>query len=139
MPVNVDDVVQLLCHISQLKRMKAAVKGSRAGALLVIPTALLGGLMAGPPGIAVGGACGGLIGAWMTAGKFKPVPQILWELSPAEKKKLYDKAIVILRNIHWTDIAQLTDLVMSNYDFQQKLLTLLTNYLTKDLGMKIQY
>ncbi|XP_042653317.1 protein C19orf12 homolog isoform X2 [Tyto alba] len=75
----------------------------------------------------------------MTAGKFKPVPQILWELSPAEKKKLYDKAIVILRNIHWTDIAQLTDLVMSNYDFQQKLLTLLTNYLTKDLGMKIQY
>ncbi|XP_008939264.1 PREDICTED: protein C19orf12 homolog, partial [Merops nubicus] len=53
MPINVDDVMQLLCHLSQEKGMKAAVRHSGRGALLAGATAFIGGLMGGPPGIAV--------------------------------------------------------------------------------------
>ncbi|KAM6300341.1 protein C19orf12 homolog [Aegotheles albertisi] len=139
MPANVDDVMQLFCHLSQEKNMRAAVKHSGRGALMTGAAAFIGGLMGGPPGIAVGGAFGGLLGAWMTTGQFKPVPQILLELPPAEQKKLYDEAIAILRSIDWTDIAQLTALVMTNASLQQKLTGVLINYLSKELRAEIQY
>ncbi|KFO69626.1 Protein C19orf12 [Cuculus canorus] len=139
MPVNVDDVMQLFCHLSHEKGMKAAFKHSGRGALLAGATAFLGGLVGGPPGIAVGGAFGGLLGAWMTTGQFKPVPQILAELPPAEQQKLYDEAIVILRRLDWTDVAQLTALVMGNAGLQQQLTGVLINYLSKELRAEIQY
>ncbi|KFO14733.1 Protein C19orf12 [Balearica regulorum gibbericeps] len=139
MPINVDDVMQLFCHLSQEKGMKAAVKHSGRGALLAGATAFIGGLVGGPPGIAVGGAFGGLLGAWLTGGQFRPVPQILLELPPAEQQKLYDEAIVILRHLDWTDIAQLIALVMGNASLQQKLTAVLLNYFSKELRAEIQY
>ncbi|NWX50394.1 CS012 protein, partial [Steatornis caripensis] len=139
MPISVDDVMQLFCHLSQEKGMKAAVKHSSRGALLAGATAFIGGLMGGPPGIALGGAFGGLLGAWMTTGQFKPVPQILLELPPAEQQKLYNEAIVILRRLDWTDVVQLTALVMGNASLQQKLTTVLINYLSRELRAEIQY
>uniref|UniRef100_A0A4X1TWJ9 Uncharacterized protein n=1 Tax=Sus scrofa TaxID=9823 RepID=A0A4X1TWJ9_PIG len=75
MPVAVDDIMKLLCSISEQRKMQAAVKHSGRGALVTGAVAFVGGLMGGPPGLAVGGAVGGLLGAWMTSGQFKPVPQ----------------------------------------------------------------
>ncbi|NWR58813.1 CS012 protein, partial [Bucorvus abyssinicus] len=139
MPINVDEVIQLFCHLSQEQGMKAAVKHSGQGALLAGAGALIGGLMGGPPGIAVGGAFGGLLGAWRSSGQFKPVPQILLELPPAEQQKLYDEAVVILKHLDWTDIAQLIPLVMGSASLQQKLTAVLINYFSKELRAEIQY
>ncbi|NXH20807.1 CS012 protein, partial [Bucco capensis] len=139
MPINLDDVMQLFCHLSEVKGMKAAVKHSGQGALWAGASAFVGGLMGGPPGIAVGGAIGGLLGSWMSAGQFKPVSQILLELPPVEQQKLYDEAIVILRNINWIDAVQLTALVMGNAGLQQKLTAVLLNYFSKELRAEIQY
>lgn len=77
--------------------MKAAVKSSFRGGIVVITTAFAGGLVGGPLGIALGGALGGLLGTWMNSAKFKPVPQILMELPPAEQQKLYIEAIACSR------------------------------------------
>lgn len=75
----------------------------------------------------------------MTTGQFRPVPQILLELPPAEQQKLYDEAVVILRRLDWTDAVQLTALVMGNAGLQQKLTAVLINYLSKELRAKIKY
>uniref|UniRef100_A0A8C8R6I6 Chromosome 19 open reading frame 12 n=1 Tax=Pelusios castaneus TaxID=367368 RepID=A0A8C8R6I6_9SAUR len=139
MPIDVNDVMHLLCHISEERKMKAAVKHSGQGALVVGATAFVGGLMGGPPGIAIGGAVGGLFGAWMTAGQFKPVPQIILELPPAEQQKLYDDAFAIIRNLDWTDVAQLTALVMGNAAIQEKLAAGLITYLSRELRAEIRY
>ncbi|KAM9374255.1 protein C19orf12 homolog isoform 1-T2 [Phaethornis superciliosus] len=139
MPIDIDGMMQLLCHLSEERGMKAAVKHSGRGALLAGATAFVGGLMGGPPGIAVGGAFGGLLGAWMTTGQFRPVPQILMELPPTEQQKLYDEAMAILRNLDWTDIAHLTALVMGSASLQQKLTSVLVNYLSRELRAEIQY
>ncbi|XP_074769320.1 protein C19orf12-like isoform X2 [Athene noctua] len=74
----------------------------------------------------------------MSSGPFKPVPQILWQLPPAEKKKLYNKAIVFLSHLDWTDIGELTALVMGNMYLQENLTAVLINYLSKELGAMIQ-
>ncbi|XP_008943696.1 PREDICTED: protein C19orf12-like, partial [Merops nubicus] len=61
------------------------------------------------------------------------------ELPPAEQQKLYDEASAILRHLDWTDVAQLTALVMGNAGLQQKLTAVLINYFSKELRAEIQY
>ncbi|NXG43282.1 CS012 protein, partial [Psilopogon haemacephalus] len=139
MPISVNEVMSLFCHLSQVKGMKAAVRHSGQGALLAGASAFIGGLLGGPPGIAVGGALGGVLGSWMTAGQFRPVPQILLELSPAEQQKLYSEAMAILRNLDCSDAINLIPLVMGNATLRQKLTSVLINYLSKELSAKIQY
>ncbi|XP_057229146.1 protein C19orf12 homolog isoform X2 [Malurus melanocephalus] len=75
----------------------------------------------------------------MTSGQFKPVPQILLELPPIEQQKLYDETVDIIRHLDWTDVAQLTALVMGNAGLQQKLTGVLINYLSKELRAQIEY
>lgn len=54
MPVVVGDIMKLLCSISEERKMKAAVKHSGRGALVTGAVAFVGGLVGGPPGLAVG-------------------------------------------------------------------------------------
>ncbi|XP_003229357.1 protein C19orf12 homolog [Anolis carolinensis] len=139
MPINLDDMMQLLCRVSEMRGMRAALMHSGRGALAAFMGAFCGGLMGGPPGIAVGSAVGGLLGYRLSSGQFKPVPQIILELTPREKKKLYDEAFAIIRNLEWTDAAQVTALVMGNAGLQTKLLGVMTNFLTNELRAEIQY
>ena len=54
MPPRMDDVMRLCCELSANQQMKAAVKNSGKGAMVAGAVAFAGGLMGGPPGIAVG-------------------------------------------------------------------------------------
>lgn len=54
MPISMHDVMQLLCRVSEERKMKAAFRHSGRGALVAGAAAFLGGLVGGPPGIAVG-------------------------------------------------------------------------------------
>ncbi|NXJ03824.1 CS012 protein, partial [Odontophorus gujanensis] len=87
----------------------------------------------------LGGALGGLLGAWMTSGHFKPVPQILMELPPAEQQKLYDEAMAIVRSLDCADIFQLTMFVMGSGHLQEQLVRVVANYLIRELSAEIKY
>ncbi|XP_037372238.1 protein C19orf12 homolog isoform X1 [Talpa occidentalis] len=139
MPIVVEDIMKLLCSVSEKRKMRAAVKHSGRGALVTGAVAFVGGLVGGPPGLAVGGAVGGLLGAWMTSGQFKPIPQIIMELPPSEQQKLVNEATAIVRHLDWTDAVQLTTLVMSSEMLQQQLLAMLASYVTKELRAEVQY
>ncbi|XP_078006220.1 protein C19orf12 homolog isoform X1 [Phascolarctos cinereus] len=139
MPVMIEDIMKLLCTISEERKMKAAFKHSGKGALVAGAVAFVGGLVGGPPGIAVGGTVGGLLGAWMTSGQFKPIPQIIMELPPIEQQKLFNEAFAIIRDLDWTDAVQLTALVMGNDALQQKLASVVVNYVTQTLRAEVQY
>lgn len=54
MPARMDDVMRLCCEISAHEQIKVAVKNSTKGAMVAGGTAFVGGLLGGPPGIAVG-------------------------------------------------------------------------------------
>uniref|UniRef100_A0A452DQH8 Uncharacterized protein n=1 Tax=Capra hircus TaxID=9925 RepID=A0A452DQH8_CAPHI len=118
--VAVEDIMRLLCSVSQKKKIKAAFKYSWLGGLVTGTVAVVGGLVGGPKGIAIGGAVGGLLGAWMTSGKFKPVPQIIMEL-PADEQE---------RDLSWTSVEQLTML--------EQLVDMLNNYFIKELGSEMK-
>lgn len=86
-----------------------------------------------------GGAVGGLLGCWMTSGQFQPLPQIIMELSPQQQQKLYDDLMAILGDIQWTDLAQLTALVMGNAMLKQQVTAALIGYVTKELQAEVHY
>ena len=54
MPVEVDDVLQLLALLADETQLKVTVKGSLKGGALVGVTAVIGGVLLGPPGLAIG-------------------------------------------------------------------------------------
>nr|XP_012630658.1 protein C19orf12 homolog [Microcebus murinus] len=139
MPVVVEDIMKLLCSVSEQRKMKAAVKHSGKGALVTGAVAFVGGLVGGPPGLAIGGAVGGLLGAWMASGEFQSVPRILMELPAEEQQKLFLEASAIVRNLDWTDAVQLTALVMGSEALQQQLLAMLAAYVTKELRAEVRY
>uniref|UniRef100_A0A7N5JB66 Uncharacterized protein n=1 Tax=Ailuropoda melanoleuca TaxID=9646 RepID=A0A7N5JB66_AILME len=129
MPIMVDDVMRLLGSIAEERKMKAAVKHSGKGALITGAVAFIGGLVGGPPGIAAGGAVGGLLGASTTNGQRKPIPQMITELPPDKKQKLYNEATAILGDLEWMDPKELTKQVMDNETMKQQLLALLEKFL----------
>ncbi|XP_039881045.1 protein C19orf12 homolog [Simochromis diagramma] len=139
MSPRIDDVMKLCCELSANQQVKTTVKGSGKGAAAAGALAFAGGLVGGPLGIAVGGAAGGLLGCWLTSGQFKPLPQIIMELSPQEKQKLYEDLMEILGDIEWTDLAQLIALVMGNATLKQQLTAALLGYITKELQAEVHY
>ncbi|XP_040832616.1 protein C19orf12 homolog [Ochotona curzoniae] len=138
MPVMVEDVMKLLCTLSEKRKMRVAFKHSLKGALVAGAVVFMGGLLGGPPGIVIGGLVGGLLGFWMMSGQFQPVPQILMELPPAEKRKLYNEVLAIMRHVNWDDLVQH---VMQGKVSEpvQKLLAMLARYFIKKLPAKIRY
>ena len=54
MAPRMDDVMRLCCEISTHNEVKVAVKNSAKGAAVAGGSAFVGGLLGGPPGIAVG-------------------------------------------------------------------------------------
>ncbi|XP_072321179.1 protein C19orf12 homolog [Eucyclogobius newberryi] len=139
MAPRIDDVMRLCCELSAHEQIKVAVKNCTTGALLAGGSAFVGGMLAGPPGLAVGGAMGGLLGTWLTSGQFRPLPQILMELPPAQKERLYQDVAAVLSNLDWTDAAQLIALVMGNASLQQQVTAALLNYVTKELKAEVCY
>ncbi|XP_068938691.1 protein C19orf12 homolog isoform X4 [Petaurus breviceps papuanus] len=75
----------------------------------------------------------------MTSGQFKPIPQIIMELPPIEQQRLFNEAFAIIRDLDWTDVVQLTALVMGNDALQQKLASVVVNYITQTLRAEVQY
>ncbi|KAM7423580.1 hypothetical protein PAMA_000096 [Pampus argenteus] len=139
MAPRMDDIMRLCCEISAHDQIKVAVKNSTTGAIAAGGAAFVGGMLGGPPGIAVGATVGGLLGSWLTSGQFKPLPQILMELTPAQQQRLYSDVVAVLGNLNWMDAAQLITLVMGNVTLQQKVTSALLNYVVKELKADVRY
>lgn len=82
---------------------------------------------------------GGLLGSWLTSGQFRPLPQILMELPPAQQKKLYEDVMAVLGSMDWMDAAQLVALVMGNSTLQQQVTAALLSYITNELRAEVKY
>ncbi|XP_008310593.1 protein C19orf12 homolog [Cynoglossus semilaevis] len=139
MSQRINDVMKLCCELSANQQIQTTVKNSGKGAAAAGGLAFAGGVFGGPLGIAVGGAVGGLLGCWLTSGQFKPLPQILMELSPQQQQKLYEDVMVVLGDIQWIDLVQLSALVMGNAALKQQVTSALLGYVTKELQAQVHY
>ena len=61
------------------------------------------------------------------------------ELPPIEQQKLFNEAYAIIGNLNWTDMVQLTALIMGNDALQQQLASVVVNYVSQRLQAEVQY
>ncbi|XP_070701595.1 protein C19orf12 homolog [Pempheris klunzingeri] len=138
MALQVDDIMRLCCEISVHDQIEVAEKNITKGAMIAGGGAFVGGLLGGPPGIAVGGAIGSLLG-WLTSGQFKPLPQVLMELPPAQQRKLCNAVVAILGNLILMEVAQLITDVMNSATLKQQVMAVLLSFIKKELRVEVRY
>ncbi|XP_074645197.1 protein C19orf12-like [Tubulanus polymorphus] len=137
MPVDVEDLLKLLGTLSDEANLRVNVKESVKGGLIAGLSTAIGGVLLGPPGLAIGGAFGGCTAAYMANGKFKPLSQILWEMEPDKKRELYDNARIIVNKLHYTDVVMLAALINADVLIKKELIDVVIKYVSGAMKMEI--
>ena len=102
MPLSMVEVQRVMAVLADEDQLKVTVKSSAYGGVVAGVTTTVGGLLAGPPGLLIGGAVGGLL-AYKSAGNFRPVSQIINDMNAHERQLLYDTIKDIIDNLHIDD------------------------------------
>ena len=106
MPLSSHDLQRVVAHLAEEEELKVTVKSSVYGGLVAGITTTLGGLLAGPSGLLVGGAVGGAL-AYKSSGNFKPVSEVIKDMNAHDRELLYDAMKDIVDNLVFEDYLSL--------------------------------
>ena len=106
MSVSAVQLQRVLAILADEDQLKVTVKGAGYGGVVAGVTTTVGGLIAGPAGLLVGGALGGVL-AYASAGDFKPVSQVIKEMNPRQRQLLYNAMRDIVDNLAIQDYVAL--------------------------------
>lgn len=124
--------------VSDNANVRVCVKQSGKGALVCGAMSLAGGLLLGPPGLAIGGTLGGLTAYKMSTGTFRPIGEILMnDLSDQQQEALVQHVQAAVADVGVSDLALLIPLLARNTDIQMAVLQTVTAFVTNELRMQI--
>ena len=138
MPLSARDVQRVLAILTEEDQLKVTVKNSAYGGLIAGIATTVGGLVAGPPGLLVGGAVGGAV-AYSTAGDFKPVSEIIRNLNAHDSQLLYESVREIVRNLDAVDYLTAMTFLASGPGLvvRQQLIDKTVEFLSRQMQMYI--
>uniref|UniRef100_A0A3Q2E0J8 Uncharacterized protein n=1 Tax=Cyprinodon variegatus TaxID=28743 RepID=A0A3Q2E0J8_CYPVA len=85
------------------------------------------------------GVAGGVV-SWMTSKPFRPLYQILGDLSWKQKKKLFVHIMKdVLWNVVWNNAKHLVTIVKASAKLMEMVLCILATFITVELGYKVYY
>lgn len=138
MPINTQELLSAVATLTDKQSMRVTLKSSAKGATVAGSSTFLGGLVAGPVGLFVGGAVGGLIAYAMTNNQFKPVSHIIQhDLSVREKEQLKQRIVDALSEFQPTDLMVILPLLTSNAAVQKQVISAVVAFLTNEMRMQI--
>lgn len=70
MPVATGELIKAIAVLADREDVRVSVKQSAKGAIVAGTCCFIGGILLGPPGLAIGGVAGGITAYKMTKGKF---------------------------------------------------------------------
>jgi hypothetical protein len=112
MTIDTNAIIKVVTDITGDRQIQITAKQSLKGALITGTCSLVGGMLAGPIGLAVGGASGGVMAAFATSGTFKPIGQILNELPFERKKAIAIEIQAIIDKLEINDLAEFTKVAL---------------------------
>lgn len=137
MPINKEQIFRVLIDVCEEAEIYVTAKESVKGALIAGATTFVGGLLMGPPGLAVGGTVGGLL-AYSNSGNFRPVSKVLMELPEKKKDYLIQNFSSIVSNLKATDAIMLLAIIRADQVVYQKVIEFIKDFITSDLHMGIK-
>ncbi|CAD6227525.1 GSCOCG00001208001-RA-CDS [Cotesia congregata] len=128
MSYNDNELINVLCEITEIKSMRVAVKSSLQSGVVVGTAAAVGGLLLGPRGIAIGGLAASLGTAMAMERRFKSVPEILRNDLTAKQKNELMKAV---RKLLTAKNIMTVAMLISERGVLQTLIRLISNFLKR--------
>ena len=138
MVIPYSDILNIITTLGDDKNLRITVKQSAKGGLIAGISCAVGGLLAGPPGLAVGGAAGGCIAAYLGANKFKPLSTvILYDMKPVDQRALVDAVRNIIQNVDIMDAVELLALIQGSAALKARILSEVTTYCQQQLNLQV--
>lgn len=155
-----------LAVLTDDQNMRVTIKNSGKGALVCGASCFVGGIVAGPVGMAIGGTLGGLK-AWhmsrgisnstrknnelwtyddsffffffILSGQFKSVAEVIrYDMTNAQREQLKDYIMAVATEFEITDLAVLLPMLMSNTSIQAAALRTVVSFVTNEMNLQIQ-
>uniref|UniRef100_A0A182TBA0 Uncharacterized protein n=1 Tax=Anopheles maculatus TaxID=74869 RepID=A0A182TBA0_9DIPT len=134
MPINTQELLSAVAVLTDKQSMRVTLKSSAKGAAVAGSSTFLGGLVAGPIGLFLGGAVGGLVAYAMTNNQFKPVSHVIMhDLSVREQEQLKQRIVDALSRFQPTDLVVIASLLAGNMAAQQTVITAVVSFLTNEM------
>lgn len=138
MVIRTDEIINVLSKLSDESGLKVTVQESVKGGVIAGAACTIGGVLLGPPGLAVGGAIGGCLAYVLGNGKFKPVSRVIThDMRQEDRQQLVQSVQRILADVDATDGVQLLVLVNGNAALKGRLITEVTSFFQNQLNMAI--
>ncbi|CAL8104742.1 unnamed protein product [Orchesella dallaii] len=110
MPVNVQEIMEACEVLSRQDNLNVCIQESLKGAAMAGIGSFVGGVLMGPVGIAIGATVGGVAGSSVCK-QYKPLYQIMQEMSEADKQRLANHMQRVLNDLDISDAVVLMALV----------------------------
>ncbi|XP_034660435.1 protein C19orf12 homolog [Drosophila subobscura] len=138
MPIDTGELIKALAILADRRGVQVTFKESAKGAAICAAAALMGGLLGGPRGLALGGAIGSIAAYGLTEGKFKSLGEIILEdLTESQRIELKEHVTNAMANIGYSDVLNIGALLLSNGRVQDVAFNVLKSFATEQLGLTI--
>lgn len=138
MPINSREILNVVTELTQDRRVCVTITESLKGGCIAATTTVIGGILLGPAGLAVGGVVGGCAAAIMSRDKFKPIPQIIMnDMTDAQRERLVASVSTVIADLRVEDAALLLPLLLNNPGAKEAVLRSVFAFLQNEMQLQI--
>ncbi|XP_069680993.1 protein Nazo-like [Periplaneta americana] len=138
MPINSRELLNVVTQLTEDKNVRVCVRESFKGGCVAGTTTIIGGLVMGPPGLAIGATLGGCAAAFMSRDKFKPVAQVIMQdMSHAQRERLAAAVSAVVEDLRVEDVALLLPLLLGNPGAKEAVLREVFLFLQNEMSLQI--
>jgi len=137
MVIRSTEVIQALSILSEQSGLQATVGQSMKGGLITGGVASFTGLLFGPAGFAIGGTLGGILATFITKDQFVPVSQVIMDMEPRDKERLYMSMENFVTSLDATDAMQLVALMQGNEILKRNVIAALTTFMRDNTNYNV--
>lgn len=138
MPINSREILNVVTELTEDRRVCVTITESLKGGCIAATTTVIGGILLGPAGLAVGGVVGGCAAAIMSRDKFKPIPQIIMnDMTDAQRERLVASVSTVIADLRVEDAALLLPLLLNNPGAKEAVLRSVFAFLQNEMQLQI--
>jgi len=137
MVIQYNDVLHVIGVLGDDCGVQVTVRESVKGGLITGSIASVGGVILGPPGLAIGGAIGGIIATIWAGNTFRPVSQVIVEMRDSDKQRLAAAVQNIVSNLDAGDAMTLLALIQGNELLKARVMTEMLGFLRNQMSYSV--